>query len=428
MSERGAPPAFHVLAKPTGAACNLACAYCYFLEKERLYPGSDFRMSEEILEAFIGQYIRAQRVPEAVISWQGGEPTLMGLDFFRRSVEIAQEKAPRGMRVSHTLQTNGMLLDDAWCEFLCEHGFLVGLSVDGPRELHDAYRRDRAGEPTFARVMSGLDTLKRHRVEFNILTTVHAANAGHPLEVYRFLRDTAGARFIQFIPIVEQDRAAWPERRVTERSVSGPQYGDFLIAVFDEWVRRDVGRVFVQLFDSALAAWVGARPGLCMLEETCGTAMVLEHNGDLYACDHFVFPEYRLGNILETPLAQLAGSERQARFGLDKRDALPAACRECDVRFICHGGCPRNRICLAPNGEAGLNYLCAGYKAFFRHIDRPMGMMAEELRAGRAPANVMLRLAQEELALQRRLDSARPNDPCPCGSGRKYKHCHGRHR
>ena len=312
--------------------------------------------------------------------------------------------------------------------FFHEHDFLIGLSLDGPEALHDAYRRDRAGKPTFERVMGGLEMLKRHHVEFNILTTVHAANGDHPLEVYRFLRDEAGARFMQFIPIVEVDRAALPETRVTERSVVGRQYGDFLIAIFDEWVRHDVGRVFVQMFDSILAVWAGQRAGLCMLEATCGTAMVMEHNGDLYACDHFVFPEYRLGNILETPMVEMAGSEQQTRFGRDKRDALPPVCRECEVRFICNGACPRNRISIAPDGSAGLNYLCEGYKAFFTHVGRPMRMMVEELRAGRAPANVMLRLAQEEWELEQKLQKARPNEPCPCGSGRKYKHCHGKRR
>lgn len=423
-----APAAFQVMPKPRGPICNLSCAYCYYSHKDELYPESTFRMSDALLEEFTRQYIDAQQVPEVVFAWQGGEPTLMGLDFFRRAIELQEKFRRPGMKVINALQTNGTLIDDEWARFFHQHDFLIGLSLDGPQALHDAYRRDKAGEPTFERAMRGLNVLKRHHVEFNILTTVHAANAGYPLEVYRFLRDTASARFIQFIPIVEQDRAALPMMCVTERSVTGRQYGDFLIAIFDEWARRDMGRVFVQLFDSALAVWAGGRPGLCMLEETCSTAMVLEHNGDLYACDHFVFPEYRLGNILETHLVQMAGSERQRRFGLDKRDALPDVCRQCEVRFVCHGGCPRNRISRTPDGAAGLNYLCAGYKAFFAHIAHPMRMMVEELRAGRAPANVMLRLAQDEIELQRRFDAARPNDPCPCGSGRKYKHCHGRRR
>jgi uncharacterized protein len=422
------PPAFHVMLKPCGPVCNLGCSYCYYLSKERLYPDGHFCMTDGLLETFTRQYIEAQHVPEVTFGWQGGEPTLVGLDFFRLAVELQQKVRRPGTVVRNAVQTNGTLLNDEWCRFFREHGFLVGLSLDGPRELHDAYRVDKRGQPTFDRVMAGLALLKKHGVEFNVLTTVHAANAGHPLDVYRFLRDEVGARFIQFIPIVQRDNETGFQEgeRVTERSVTGRQYGDFLIAVFDEWVRRDVGRVFVQIFDVALATWMGQRPGLCVFEETCGTALVLEHNGDLYACDHFVEPRCRLGNVLETPLVELVGSEQQRRFGLAKRDGLPRACRECAVRFVCHGGCPKNRVARTPDGEPGLNYLCEGYRAFFAHVDRPMRMMRAELRAGRPPANVMLALAQEEAELQRRLAHARRNDPCPCGSGLKFKHCHGR--
>jgi len=429
-----APPSFHVMIKPRGPVCNLSCEYCYYLSKERLYPGSRFRITDEVLETFTRQYVEAQHVPEVTFGWQGGEPTLMGLDFFRRAVELQEKYRPTGLRILNALQTNGTLLDDEWCRFFRQHGFLIGLSLDGPRELHDAYRVDKGGNPTFDRVMKGAALLNRHGVEYNILTTVHAANADHPLEVYRFLRDEVGARFVQFIPIVQRDNV--PEFRpesglqesqgVTERSVTGEQYGDFLTAIFDEWVQRDVGRVFVQIFDVALAAWMGQRPGLCVFDETCGNALVLEHNGDLYACDHFVEPRCKLGNVQETPLVELVGSAQQRQFGRDKRDTLPRACRECEVRFVCNGGCPKNRILCTSDGEPGLNYLCAGYKAFFAHIDEPMKFMADELRAGRPPANVMIHLAQERAELERRFAQARRNDPCPCGSGRKFKHCHGR--
>ena len=414
--------------KPNGPACNLNCAYCYYLSKERLYPNSDFRMSDELLEEFTRQYVEAQRVPEVTFGWQGGEPLLMGLDFFQRAVELQELYHRPGRRVINTLQTNGLLLDDEWCRFLREYDFLVGLSLDGPRELHDAYRVDKGGAPTFGRLMNRVALLKKHSVEFNILTTVHAANADHPLQVYRFLRDEAGARFIQFIPIVERDNETGFQEgeRVTERSVTGRQYGDFLIAVFDEWVRRDVGHVFIQIFDSALAAWVGQRPGLCIFDEACGLAMVMEHNGDLYACDHFVEPRHRMGNIQETPLVEMVGSEQQRQFGLVKRDSLPHYCRECEVRFICNGGCPKNHLLRTPDGEPGLNYLCEGYKAFFTHVDQPMQIMAAELQAGQPPANIMLHLAKEDADLQRPFASARRNAPCPCGSGRKFKHCHGR--
>jgi uncharacterized protein len=425
--KQDAPPAFHIMLKPRGAICNLDCAYCYFLSKEMLYPGSRFRMANDLLEEYTRQYIEAQRVLEVTFAWQGGEPTLMGLDFFRLAVSYQQKYRRPGMRIHNALQTNGTTFDDAWGEFFRENDFLLGVSLDGSRDLHDFYRVDKGGKPTFDRVMAGLALLKKHRVEFNILTTVHAANAPYPLEVYRFLRDEVGAQFIQFIPIVERDNDTGFQEgdKVTERSVTARQYGDFLIAIFDEWVRRDVGRVFVQIFDVALAAWVGQRPGLCIFEETCGTALAMEHNGDLYACDHFVEPRHKLGNIQEIPLLDMVASEKQAQFGLAKKDTLPRYCRECEVRFVCNGGCPKDRIIYTPDGEPGLNYLCAGFKAFFNHIDRPMRIMAAELRAGRAPANIMAYLAEEEMERQRRFARAQRNDPCPCGSGRKFKPCHG---
>jgi uncharacterized protein len=429
MTHKADPPrSFHVMVKPRGPVCNLDCGYCYYLSKERLYPGSDFRMPDDVLESFTRQYIEAQRVPEVTFGWQGGEPLLMGIDFFRRAIELQGRYRRPGMRLVNSIQTNGVLLDDAWCRFFRRHDFLVGLSLDGPRELHDAYRRDKGGAPTFERVMRGAALLQEHQVAFNVLTTVHAANAGHPLEVYRFIRDELGAEFIQFIPIVQRHNETGFQEgtELTDRSVTGRQYGDFLIAIFDEWVRHDVGRVFVQIFDVALAAWMGQRPGLCVFEETCGLGLAMEHNGDLYACDHFVEPRYRLGNIQETPLAELVVSERQRRFGLSKRDGLPRVCRECDVRFVCNGACPKNRLLAAPGDGRRLSVLCEGYKAFFTHVDRPMRMMVEELRARRPPANVMVRLAREDDVLRHRFATARRNDPCPCGSGLKFKHCHGR--
>jgi uncharacterized protein len=416
--------------KPRGAICNLDCTYCYFLSKELLYPGSRFRMADELLEEYTRQYVAAQQVPAVTFAWQGGEPTLMGLEFFERAVALQQRYRKPGTRIYNAFQTNGVLLDDDWCRFFHKHDFLIGLSVDGPQRLHDHYRVDKGGKPTFTRVMAGLDLLKKHRVDFNILTTVHAGNVDHPLEVYRFVRDEVGARYLQFIPIVERDNATGFQEgdRVTERSLTGAQYGEFLCAIFDEWVRRDVGRVFVQIFDVALAAWSGQRPGLCVFEETCGTALAMEHNGDLFSCDHFVEPAFRLGNIQEIPLMEMVGSEQQRRFGLDKRESLPRYCRECAVRFVCNGGCPKDRIIVTPDGEPGLNYLCAGFKRFFHHIDGPMQLMAAELAARRPPANVMQMLAEEERARQARFARANRNDPCPCGSGRKFKQCHGRGR
>jgi serine-type anaerobic sulfatase-maturating enzyme len=428
---KNAPSYFHVLGKPSGATCNLDCTYCFFLSKEKLYPNSRFRMSDDLLETYIRQVIESQRVPEVTIAWQGGEPTLMGLDFFKRSLEYVKKYARPGITIQHTMQTNGILLNDAWCDFFHEHHFLIGLSLDGPQAMHDTYRVDKGGAPTFHKVMRAARLLQAHQVEFNILTTVNAANADHPLEVYRFLRDEVGAQFMQFIPIVERinehGEIGFQEgNKVSERSVKPEQWGTFLITIFDEWVRHDVGTVFVQMFDAALASWYGVPPSLCIFSETCGNALALEHNGDLYSCDHFVEPNYLLGNIKQKHMIELVASDQQRQFGLNKRDSLPRYCRECEVRFACHGECPKNRFLETPDGEPGLNYLCAGYKAFFLHVDKPMRIMSELLRRDRAPAEVMLVLAAEEAQLQKAYIKAGRNDPCPCGSGRKFKHCHGR--
>ena len=426
LTPGAAPAAFHVMLKPRGAICNLDCTYCYFLSKEKLYPNSDFRMPLALLEDYTRQYIEAQRVSEITFAWQGGEPTLMGLDYFKQAVAYQQKYRKPGMRIRNALQTNGTLLDAEWCAFFHAHDFLIGLSMDGPPALHDKYRVDKGGAPTHAKVLAAARFLQAHQVEFNILATVHAGNARQPLEVYRYLRDEVGARFMQFIPIVERDNETGYQEGtgVTPRSVTARQYGDFLIALFEEWVRRDVGRVFVQIFDVALAAWSGRRPGLCIFEETCGSALALEHNGDLFSCDHYVEPDYYLGNLADVPLADMAGSARQNRFGQDKKDTLPQYCLDCEVRFVCNGGCPKNRFIPTPDGEAGLNYLCAGYRAFFNHVRRPMEMMADLLRQRRPPADLMAFYAQRDQTLPSA--KAHRNAPCPCGSGRKYKTCCGR--
>ena len=392
-----APPSFHLLAKPTGSACNLDCAYCFFLEKERLYPQKRTRMTDATLEGYIRQLIEAHQTPEVTIAWQGGEPMLMGLEFFRRAVELAKRYARPGMTVLHTIQTNGTKVDATWARFFAENGFLVGLSIDGPRELHDAYRRDKGGKPTFDKVARGLSALREHGVQWNALTTVNAANEAHPGEVYRFLRDECACEFVQFIPIVElpcKDGVPYGDA-VTDRSVSPTGWGEFLIGVFDEWLRRDVGEVFVQHFDVSLANWYGEPSGLCVHSPTCGTALAMEWNGDVYACDHFVEPAYLRGNIGERHLAELVGSPEQAQFGVDKLERLPRYCRECDVRFACHGGCPKDRIVTTPDGEPGLNYLCPGYKAFFHHVEAPMKRMCELLREDRAPAEIVVEYAGE---------------------------------
>ncbi len=393
---------FSVLVKPTGAVCNLDCTYCYFLSKEQLYPDGRFRMSDDVLESYIEQLLAAQP-GAATIAWQGGEPTMMGLDFFRRSIELVAKHRQPGQDVGYTIQTNATLIDEDWASFFREHEFLVGVSIDGPRHLHDVYRRDKRGNGTFDRVIAGYETLRRHHVDVNVLCTVHAANQDHPLEVYKFFRDELGIEFIQFIPIVERVTEAhlplanlgWgPDRplqvqtgdRVADRTVDPSRYGQFLITIFDEWLQHDVGRVYVQHFDVALASWHGVPGGLCIFDETCGSALALEHNGDLYSCDHYVEPGYLLGNTGREPLAGLANSEPQMRFGAAKAEALPEYCRVCEVRFACNGGCPKNRFTATPDGEPGHNYLCAGYKAFFAHIDRPMRLMSDLLNRGLAPS------------------------------------------
>lgn len=432
------PAAFHVMAKPTGAVCNLDCEYCFFLSKEMLYPGSRFRMAEALQELYIRQLLEAHQGDEVVLAWQGGEPTIMGLDFFRRSIELQQRYARPGQRILNTLQTNGTLLDAEWAAFLREHDFLVGISIDGPPEIHDRYRVDKGGRPTFERVLRGLGQLQEHGVEWNVLTCVHAGNGDQGRSVYRFLRDELEARFIQFIPIVERatpetlttTNSGWGGRvqgrqlyqqegeLVTERSVSARQYGRFLIDVFEEWVRRDIGSVYVQMFDTALAHWCGVPGGLCVHDETCGLQVALEHTGDLYSCDHFVEPRHLLGNIKQEHLLTLISSPQQQRFGQDKRDALTGYCRRCEVRFACNGGCPKDRFVASPDGEPGHNYLCAGYQTFFRHIDKPMRIMADHLAASEPPALLMQHYAREDARRGR-------NHACSCGSGRKWKHCHG---
>ncbi len=402
------PTSFHVMAKPIGPICNLDCRYCFYLEKENLYgKKQNWAMSDSVLESYISQFITSQDAPAISFAWQGGEPTLLGVDFFRKVIAI-QKMYAEGKEVQNAFQTNGVLLDDRWGEFLAENKFLIGISIDGPANLHDFYRVDKGSAPTFDRVMRGLRLLKKHQVEFNVLTVVNRQNSQHPLQVYRFLKGI-GAQFMQFIPIVE--RIASTENpdglvligprdphaaTVSDWSVDSNQYGVFLCTIFDEWVQKDVGKHYVQLFDVTLESWLGMEPSLCVFRPTCGGAMALEHNGDLYSCDHYVYPENKLGNILEVPLETLASSVQQRTFGLDKRDSLPRFCRECDVRFACNGECPKHRFIQTPDGEPGLNYLCAAYKRFFHHVDPYMKFMANELRHERPPANVMAWVRERE--------------------------------
>ena len=434
-----APPVFHLLAKPTGSTCNIDCKYCFFLSKEALYPNERNRMSESTLEAYIRQLLESHRTPEVTVAWQGGEPTLMKVDFFRRSVELVEKYRRPGQTVLHTFQTNGILLDDEWCAFFKKHNFLVGLSVDGPRELHDHYRVDRSNRGTFDRVMQGWRFLRKHGVEFNVLCTVNAANEKHGRTVYRFFRDEMKAKWLQFIPVVERAtpetievaNQGWSEQPgrkrllytqsghlVTKRSVDGEQYGRFLVDIFEEWVRRDVGQIFVQIFDVTLEAYFG-RHLLCIHAPTCGYGPALEYNGDVYSCDHFVEPRFKLGNIHDTHLVKLIASAEQRKFGDDKRDSLTAQCRTCEVRPLCNGGCPKDRFVLSRDGEAGQNYLCAGLYHFFTHTRPAMQTMVRLLQSGRPPSDVMAWIAAE--------DAKRgPYVPCACGSGEKFRFCHGR--
>jgi len=434
----GASSGFHLLAKPSGSTCNIDCTYCFFLSKEALYPNDKQRMSEATLETYIRQLLESHRTPQVTVAWQGGEPTLMGLDFFRRSIALVEQYRRPGQQVQHTFQTNGMLLDDDWCAFFKEHNVLVGLSVDGPLEIHNAYRLDRGGRGTFDRVMQGWQHLRRHRVEVNILCTVNAANEKHGRDVYRFFRDELDAHWMQFIPIIERAtpdtlqiaNLGWSDRPgskrllytqegdlVTERSVGGERYGRFLVDIFEEWVRHDVGRVYVQLFDVTLEAYFGQHL-LCVHAPTCGYGLALESNGDLYSCDHFVEPRFLLGNIHKTHMLSLVESPEQRKFGEDKRDTLTAQCRQCEVRPLCNGGCPKDRFARSKDGEPGQNYLCAGLELFFKHTAPVMRTMAQLIQQRRYPAEVMAFVAAED-------EKRGPYQPCPCGSGSKFRFCHG---
>lgn len=381
--------------------CNLNCEYCYYLEKANLYRKEDkaarFTMSDELLERFIREYIESQTMPQVLFTWHGGEALMRPLSFYKRVVELQQRYA-RGMHIDNAIQTNGTLLTDEWCEFFAEQGWLVGVSIDGPQEFHDEYRRNKMGQPSFRKVMHGIDLLKKHQVEWNALAVINDYNADYPLEFYNFFKEI-DCRYIQFTPIVERlfnhkdgRHLASPMERenvpLADFSVSPEQWGDFLIALFDEWVKEDVGKYFIQLFDSTLANWVGQAPGVCTMARTCGHAAVMEYNGDVYSCDHFVFPEYKLGNIRTNTLVEMLYSDRQQKFGNDKYDRLPRQCKECEFIFACNGECPKNRFAYTPDGEPGLNYLCSGYKRFFRHVAPYMEFMKRELEAGRPPANV----------------------------------------
>ncbi len=399
---------FHIMVKPIGPVCNLACKYCFYLEKQHLFPDNErYKMSDEILETFVKNYIETNPAQEVGFAWQGGEPTLMGVDFFRKAVEL-QKKYSNGKKITNAFQTNGIVLDDEWCGFLAENHFLVGISIDGPPEINDQFRVDKLGKPTTEIIVRSIEKMKKMGVTFNSLSCVNRLSGSKPLEVYNFLK-SIGVDFMQFIPIVERlpDEEAEklgielatppnldeePEAsEVTKWSVQPRQYGNFLNSIFDEWMKQDVGKIFVQIFDVALSAWVGYPPGLCSFAPQCGNALILEHNGDVYACDHFMYPKYNRGNILEKSLDEMVFSTEQIKFGSDKLNALPNFCLKCGVRFVCNGGCPKQRFLKTKQGDPGLNYLCAGYKKFFKHIDPYMQTMAELIQTGRPAADIMIK-------------------------------------
>ena len=393
------PFSFQVMAKPIGSHCNLNCTYCYYLEKAKLYKGNQVSMDEKLLENYIRQYVSVQQVPVVNFVWQGGEPCLLGIDFFKKAIEL-QNKYAQGKRIENSIQTNGSLLDESWAKFFKEHNILVGISIDGPEEIHDLHRSFKNNSPSFMHVMKGIELLHKYEVDFNTLTVVNRDNSRFPLEIYHFLKKI-GSGYIQFIPIVERTytgnnshilslvEPGEREAAITKWSVSPEDYGTFLIKIFDEWVTNDVGRYFIQQFDATLANWIGANSGICEFSETCGDALIIELNGDVYSCDHYVYPEYKLGNIADKSLFTMVQSDQQTKFGNDKLNNLPPDCIECEYRFACHGGCPKHRFLEASDNTSRLNYLCKAYKMFYSHVHPYMQFMGDELTAKRSPANVM---------------------------------------
>ena len=389
----------YVMLKPAGAHCNLACKYCYYLEKNKLYPTAQRHlMSDEMLEQFTREYIEAQAMNQVLFTWHGGEPLLRSIDFYRKALSL-QQKYAGGRRIDNVIQTNGTLLTDEWCEFFAQNHWLVGISIDGPQPDHDHYRLTAAGKPSWKKVMQGIKLLKKHGVEWNAMAVVNAYNANHPLEFYRFFKEN-GCQFLQFTPIVERltrhedgrtlaSLADKDEISLSEASVAPEQWGYFLCAIFDEWVRKDVGKIFVEIFDCTLANWMGISPGICAYSKECGHAGVMEHNGDVYSCDHFVFPEYKLGNIRDHSLIDMLYGEQQQEFSRLKHSSLPRQCKECDMEFACHGECPKNRFMKDKYGDSGLNYLCPGYYHYYQHVAPYMDYMKQELMSQRPPSNIM---------------------------------------
>lgn len=407
---------FVVMAKPVGPACNLECGYCYYLQTAHYYSTPHrFRMPEALLESYIRQYIEASPGPVVQFVWHGGEPTLAGLDFFRHAVELQKRFLPQGWTCWNNLQTNGILLDDEWCSFLADEHFDVGLSIDGTRSLHDAYRKDRNGLGTYDRIVATVRRLQSHGVQPDLLCVVTSAAAKDPVSVYRELRNL-DTGWIQFIPILNRT----PDGEMAPESVTGEEYGRFLCAVFNEWVHHDLGKLEVQFFAEMALVWSGGTASVCWMAPSCGRVLVVEHDGGVYACDHFVTPEHRIGELESSSLGRLVDSPVQRRFGEDKRDRLPDECRSCRWLPVCNGGCPKDRFALAEDGISGLNYLCDGLRHFFAFAERPLKQVMEGRRKGLSPEKIMAEVRAGSLL---RWKGVGRNDPCPCGSGRKAKHC-----
>ncbi len=420
----------HVMAKPSGSVCNIDCDYCFYLEKEKLYPDrqKNWRMNDETLAIYIQNYINAQNGDHVQFSWQGGEPTLLGIEFYKKAVQLCNQYGA-GKTITHAFQTNGILINDDWCHFFKENSFLIGVSIDGPQEFHDAYRTSTSGKGTHAKVVSAIELLKKHGVEFNTLTVVNDINVKHPLKVYHYLK-SIGSSFIQFIPLVEREMSdknsndtwlvnpAEEKGKVTRWSVKPEEYGTFLNQIFDNWIRKDIGKIFVQQFDVTLATWTGQLSPICVFSPRCGHAFALEANGDLFQCDHYVYPEYKLGNIHSKSIQEMNNSKEAIEFGINKSRQLNEKCQSCRYRFACHGGCPKHRFVAGPSGKIDHNYLCDGYYSFFEHSQNAMSIMTKLINNGQSPAQVM-----EFYNQQQEKKKVNRNDYCPCGSGRKYKRC-----
>ncbi len=425
-----------VMAKPSSSKCNLDCSYCFYLEKEKLYMDKEqWKMDDETLSLYVQQYIEAQAGSEVQFSWQGGEPTLMGIEFFEKAVQLA-DKYSAGKRISHSIQTNGILIDDKWCQFFKQNNFLVGISIDGPKDLHDKYRVNRAQRGSFDKVVEAIKLLSNHKVDFTTLTVVSDANARSPLEVYRFLK-SLGSQYMQFIPLVERETISetqdgltlvspdWVDAKVTPWSVGSLEYGQFLTSIFDEWLKADVGKVFIQTFDNSISSWMGEHPGICVFAETCGHALAMESNGDMYNCDHFVYPEHSLGNIHQISITEMNNSPQAIKFGQDKKALLTPDCKSCEYRFACNGGCPKHRFAISPTGSPRHNYFCSGYKHYFKHIEKTMGQIRGLILNNHPVNDIMLVKSFEDMSAKKLKGEKKlsRNDPCFCGSGKKYKNC-----